>query len=151
MNHSIHEEEVKRMMTKRMHRPLSNTVSPRFYSAFLAVLLGIATGSSQICSGQSAPQSHRTTTSAKFPIEFEVATIKASEPGKLGADIGFKGHLFFANNQTLKVLIAFAYHLHPYQIAGGPAWIDTNKYDILAEAPSEHLSPSTIRCLFNCL
>jgi uncharacterized protein (TIGR03435 family) len=35
------------------------------------------------------------------------------------------------NQSTLRELIRAAYHVWDYQIVGGPAWIDTDRYDIL--------------------
>ena len=44
-------------------------------------------------------------------------------------------HQFVARNYTLRVLVAAAYNLTPRAISGGPAWIDSDHFDILAEAP----------------
>src|ERR1051326_5340093 len=66
------------------------------------------------------------------PLLFEVATIKPSKEG------GGKGGLEVANGGlkmqgvTLKNLIAFAYDLRETQISGGPKWIATVAYDVLA-------------------
>ena len=35
----------------------------------------------------------------------------------------------------MKTLLAAAYDLHPQAIAGGPAWIESDHYDILAKTP----------------
>ena len=75
---------------------------------------------------------------APTPSEFEVATIKRSSP-----DAGFRNfrfidaHRWTANNQTLKECIAHAYSLPPELISGGPAWADSDKYDIVAIEPGE--------------
>jgi uncharacterized protein (TIGR03435 family) len=37
-------------------------------------------------------------------------------------------------NVTLKHLITQAYHLQPYQVFGGPGWLDVSEYDIDAKA-----------------
>jgi uncharacterized protein (TIGR03435 family) len=66
--------------------------------------------------------------------QFEVATIKPSPPGGPGFGMGTAGHRFVTANTSLRDLIAFAYALHPAQIAGGPGWIETDKYDLYAEA-----------------
>lgn len=42
---------------------------------------------------------------------------------------------FVAKNYTLKLMIAAAYDLSPKTISGGPAWIDSDHYDILAVTP----------------
>jgi uncharacterized protein (TIGR03435 family) len=43
------------------------------------------------------------------------------------------GGLFDASGPTLRFLIKFAYDLHARQIAGGPSWLDTEKYDVTAK------------------
>ena len=71
---------------------------------------------------------------------FDVASIK---PNKTGArNSGFrrwKGGQLDATNITLKMLIAFAYDVPQNQIVGGPAWIDSERYDVLAK-PEESAS-----------
>ena len=37
-------------------------------------------------------------------------------------------------NMTLKELIIIAYHIQPFQVTGGPAWMDTTRYDISAKS-----------------
>ncbi len=80
---------------------------------------------------------------APIPSEFEVATIKPSRP-----DTGFRNfrfidaHRWTANNQTLKECIAHAYTLPSELISGGPAWVSSDKYDIVAAEPGE-TRPST--------
>jgi uncharacterized protein (TIGR03435 family) len=70
---------------------------------------------------------------------FEVATIKPSPlDGIAGRFITMQGgHQFFARNHTMKTLIAAAYNLTPQAISGGQAWIDSDRYDILAKTPSD--------------
>ena len=46
-------------------------------------------------------------------------------------------HRFLAKNHALRTLIAAAYNLSARAIAGGPAWVDSEHYDILAETPCE--------------
>lgn len=43
------------------------------------------------------------------------------------------GNLFTAGHITVRELIVFAYGVHPSQIASGPAWINTEKFDINAK------------------
>ncbi len=69
--------------------------------------------------------------------EFEVASIKPSPPGTAGRWIKMQSaHEFTAKNHALKTLIAAAYNLNPKAISGGPAWVDSEHYDIVAKAPS---------------
>lgn len=70
---------------------------------------------------------------------FEVATIKPVDPGaKAARFIVMQGpHRFVEKNYTLKLLIAAAYDLNPRTISGGPGWVDSDHYDILAETPGD--------------
>jgi uncharacterized protein (TIGR03435 family) len=79
-----------------------------------------------------------TTPRPKFDA-FEVATIKATDPdAKAGRYIIMQGnHRFVEKSYTLKLLIAAAYDLNPRTISGGPAWLESDHYDILAETPGE--------------
>src|SRR5271156_4312257 len=70
---------------------------------------------------------------------FEVATVKPvdSEP-KSGRFITMQGtNRFVEKDYTLKLLIAAAYDLNPRTISGGPAWMGTDHYDILAVTPGD--------------
>ena len=70
---------------------------------------------------------------------FEVATVKPvdSDP-KSGRFITMQGtNRFVEKDYTLKLLIAAAYDLNPRTISGGPAWIGTDHYDILAVTPGD--------------
>ena len=42
---------------------------------------------------------------------------------------------FEARNHALQTLIAAAYNLSPRAISGGPTWLDTDHYDIVARTP----------------
>jgi uncharacterized protein (TIGR03435 family) len=46
-------------------------------------------------------------------------------------------HRLVARNHALRTLIAAAWNLTPKAISGGPAWVDSDHYDILAETPGE--------------
>ncbi len=74
---------------------------------------------------------------------FEVATIKPVDTdAKAGRYIIMEGtHRFIGKNYTLKLLIAAAYNLNPRAVSGGPPWIESDHYDIVAVTPGE-LRPS---------
>jgi uncharacterized protein (TIGR03435 family) len=42
---------------------------------------------------------------------------------------------FYAKNHTLKTLIQAAYNLTPRAVSGGPSWVDSDRYEILAQSP----------------
>ncbi|MBV9082210.1 MAG: TIGR03435 family protein [Acidobacteriaceae bacterium] len=66
--------------------------------------------------------------------EFEVATIKPSDPNRRGLGITVnRSGMLNTLNTTLFDLIKFAYDVHPKQIVGAPAWCDSDKFDISAK------------------
>jgi uncharacterized protein (TIGR03435 family) len=69
---------------------------------------------------------------------FEAASVKPSSPDARGTIIAMPpgGRLEIAN-MTLKEMIGEAYHIQPYQISGGPAWLDSTHYDISAKVGKE--------------
>ncbi len=67
---------------------------------------------------------------------FEVATIKPSPPDARGTSILVGrggGNLFTTTNTSLAELITFAYGVHPRQVTNGPAWFESERYDISAK------------------
>lgn len=70
---------------------------------------------------------------------FEVATIKpVQSTPKSPRYIVMQGpHRFVEKDYTLKLLIAAAYNLNPKAVSGGPSWIESDHYDILALTPGE--------------
>jgi bla regulator protein blaR1 len=68
--------------------------------------------------------------------DFEVASIKRSEPGNLrGSTFEFLpgGGLRIANG-TLRAILETAYDVREFQILGGPGWVNSERYDILARS-----------------
>jgi uncharacterized protein (TIGR03435 family) len=67
---------------------------------------------------------------------FEVASIKPTNPaGDLSVSgIETKRGLLRANNVTLKRCILGAYGVRPHQVVGGPDWINSDAFDIVAKA-----------------
>ena len=74
---------------------------------------------------------------ADAPMVFEVATIRPSKPDTPGKIFTVKGRQFMTINTTVSDLISFAYDLHAGQITGGPAWLETEKYDVVAQPQAE--------------
>jgi hypothetical protein len=61
---------------------------------------------------------------------FEVATIKPSKPDTPGKGIRVIGRQFSTLNTSLSDLMVFTYGIHARQIAGGPAWLESDRYDL---------------------
>jgi uncharacterized protein (TIGR03435 family) len=66
-------------------------------------------------------------------LEFDVASIKPSDPAARGSSImtdrvgGFK-----TTNVPLKVLITFAFDVQDFQLSGLPGWAGTERFDVTA-------------------
>jgi uncharacterized protein (TIGR03435 family) len=73
-------------------------------------------------------------------LEFEVASIKPSNPGDHGG--GIKplpgGQTYVAKNVPVKLMIKLMFHLNDRQISGGPGWLETDLYDVEAKADGPH-------------
>jgi uncharacterized protein (TIGR03435 family) len=70
---------------------------------------------------------------------FEVATIKPSDPATQGQIVTLRGTEVITTNETVRDLINLAYWLHPKQVTGGPAWMESEKYDMAGkpDAPGQ--------------
>lgn len=73
---------------------------------------------------------------------FEVASVKINKSGDNRVGIGFApGGRFRATNVPLRELISAAYGqpqpLAAFQITGGPKWIETDRFDIVAQAAGD--------------
>jgi uncharacterized protein (TIGR03435 family) len=66
---------------------------------------------------------------------FEVASIKPSNSAPSASSGITTGHgRLDAHNVTLKRCIMGAYSVGPHQISGGPDWLDSDRFEILAKA-----------------
>jgi uncharacterized protein (TIGR03435 family) len=68
--------------------------------------------------------------------QFEVASVKPFNPDQSNAPSGGKsGHgRLTMSNVTLKRCIMGAYGVGPSQIQGGPSWLDSDRYEIVAKS-----------------
>jgi uncharacterized protein (TIGR03435 family) len=70
------------------------------------------------------------------PPAFVSATIQPSSPYARGISYSAAHNHFVVNNQTLQECIGLAYDLPFGLISGGPAWISSVRYDIVAAPPA---------------
>jgi uncharacterized protein (TIGR03435 family) len=78
------------------------------------------------------------------PLAFEVASVKPNKSGAIRApSMILPGGRFTATNNTLRALILNAYGISasPYLLSGGPAWIDSEAYDVDAKAAANAIPP----------
>jgi uncharacterized protein (TIGR03435 family) len=80
---------------------------------------------------------------AQAPLAFDVASIKVNNSGAMAEQVRFyppSGRVTMTN-VTVKRLIQNAYQLQDQQIAGGPGWIASERFDIVANSEAANLSP----------
>ncbi|HEX3880604.1 MAG TPA: TIGR03435 family protein [Bryobacteraceae bacterium] len=70
--------------------------------------------------------------------KFEVDTVKLSGPLVPGTPCGIRpqpgGQVYAAQCLPVKVMLTAIYRLKPDQIIGGPAWLDSERYDVRGKA-----------------
>src|SRR6516165_5926563 len=72
-------------------------------------------------------------------LEFEVASVKAGRTGSERIGVGLRGEELHATNLPLRTITQWAYNIRPLfrtggTLEGGPAWMDTDGFDIVAKA-----------------
>lgn len=76
---------------------------------------------------------------------FEVISIKPSNRPLAGMHVGIApGGVFEATNVTLGTLIQQAYDVRDFQISGGPGWMNTERYDIVAKGDGPGVSEADL-------
>ena len=84
--------------------------------------------------------------------EFEVASVKPNTSGTNMVMIRPPaGGRFTATNARLKMLIALAYNVQNFEISGGPAWINSDGYDIEARAADSNIGIDQLRPMLQTL
>jgi bla regulator protein blaR1 len=72
------------------------------------------------------------------PLSFEAASVKPSAAKNPGIGIRRQpGGRLDTFNTPVKLLITFAYQVQDYQLSGGPGWISSDRFDIVAKFPGD--------------
>jgi len=75
--------------------------------------------------------------SAQGPA-FDAASVKVNQSGSPDSTIGIiPGGAYRAINTTLARIIPDAFGVMPFQVTGGPAWLQTERFDINARPPAD--------------
>jgi uncharacterized protein (TIGR03435 family) len=70
-------------------------------------------------------------------LSFEVAAIKPDHLDGHSSRISYNSNSLVTSGVTLKRLIEFAYNVDDFQLSGGPAWADSETYQIQAKIDQE--------------
>jgi uncharacterized protein (TIGR03435 family) len=67
---------------------------------------------------------------------FEVASVKPNKTGDGRVMLGLQpGGRFNATNVPLRMLLRQAFNVQEFQLVGGPNWIGSDRFDVVAKAP----------------
>ena len=80
-------------------------------------------------------------------LEFEVASVKTNKSGPNMMMMRPVPSEFRMTNIPLRLLIVQAYRVSNYQLVGGPGWMDSERFDIVAKAPSGSAPDQTMLML----
>jgi len=73
--------------------------------------------------------------SAPALLTFDVASIKPTAPETRGTSLQFQPpNGLRVSNAPLLMLITFAYDVREFQVTGGPGWVGSDRFDLLAKA-----------------
>jgi uncharacterized protein (TIGR03435 family) len=77
---------------------------------------------------------------AQTPLAFDVASIKPNTSGEARQGVRFypPSDRVVVTNMTLRGLIRNAYQLQDDEVAGGPSWLDSDHFDIVAAGDGNH-------------
>src|SRR5258706_2400927 len=82
---------------------------------------------------------------------FEAASVKPNTAQSPLVRVSTFPNRFSAVNATVRMLVRYAYSLPDYRIAGGPNWIDADRFDIEATAGSSGGSFDAVRAMTRAL
>jgi bla regulator protein blaR1 len=82
---------------------------------------------------------------------FDVASVKPNESGDMRVTLqAMPGGRFRATNAPLRTLIREAYALQGFQLSGGPGWLDSARFDIVAKSENNP-TPLQMRVMLRAL
>ena len=71
------------------------------------------------------------------PLKFEVASIRQNVSGFGSISSNIKGQTFTTANYSLVGLMQFAYEITAMQIIGGPDWVRSDRFDVVAKMATD--------------
>ncbi len=74
---------------------------------------------------------------AAVPTEFEVAEVRPSKPGATEQTTRMQNGRLDLQGYTVKRLMSIAFEVDEARIAGGPKWLDSDRFDVIAKTPKD--------------
>ena len=86
------------------------------------------------------------------PPAFDIADVHASAPRRFPNLFGgvLRGDRFVMHQATMLDMVSNAYSLDPSDVLGGPSWLEMDRFDIVAKAPST-TPPETVKLMLRSL
>jgi uncharacterized protein (TIGR03435 family) len=99
-----------------------------------------------------APRAATPSTPDTGTASFEVASVKPNKTGDQRVSIGLQpGGRFNASNVPLRMLLRQAYDIQKFQIVGGPEWLRSDRFDVVAKTPEGEYSANQMRPMLRAL
>ena len=100
----------------------------------------------------SSPLCAQPTAAPPDAAAFEIADVHVAPPRRFPFMDGgaLRGDRYIVHQATMVDLIAAAYGLDPSNVQGGPIWLETDRFDIIAKAPPT-TSKDTIKLMLQSL
>jgi bla regulator protein BlaR1 len=144
--------DLKRRIVRIVNRRVGENLSPgrRLLLSAIAIAaiagpLGFGLLSAPRLRGQSSQ-----TASAPLP-SFDVASVKANKSGVRGGTIDAHAGRLTITNIPLRMCIRAAFHLQDYQLSGGPGWLTSERFDIIATTDAPTADEQLLLLLQNVL
>jgi uncharacterized protein (TIGR03435 family) len=85
------------------------------------------------------------------PPSFEVADVKINKSGEVRMTVDMQpGGKLIMHNVPMRVMLALAYHVRPDAMTNEPAWLGSDRFDVIAKAP-QTASPDQMRQMLKTL
>ena len=110
-----------------------NTINGKFTQRDSGVPLNLVRATAQTAWAIPEPPSSPKRMPANAKPEFAVATIKPTRPDAPRGGYGIRGEEVTTTAVTVSWMIKLAFNVHAHQISGGPAWLDSERYDTVGK------------------
>jgi len=88
---------------------------------------------------------------AQKPPAFDAASVKPNTSGSGGFSMGTSHGRLTATNVPVRTLILKGFHAKDFQVTGGPAWLETERYDVVAKTENTSISDNDLWLLLQPL
>jgi uncharacterized protein (TIGR03435 family) len=88
---------------------------------------------------------------AQKPAAFDVASVKLNTSFTGGFSMGTKNGRLTATNVSVRTLILKGFHAKDFQVTGGPGWLETERYDVIAKTENTSISDDDLWLLLQPL